>query len=296
MSDDLAKEDPAQPLGVWHLDVVSGPNAGASVPLRDGRYRLGSCIDNDIILADPAMADHQAILSVGGGGATLEPAAPGIQSRGKRLHAGEALNVAGGCELAVGDTFMKFTPPPRRARRRWPVALAGAVPLVLMTSLAFGLTHSHVKHKPALVVHTAAVAAPARLAPTPADAQTALQIHLAGAGLSPAVALSQTNGAVVATGALQAAQLPAWTAAHMWFDGRYHGSIALVDQVAKGQPPAGPSFAIRAVSSGDVPYVIDTRGERYTVGAVVDGGWTIQYIGNDRVTLRKDGREVSETL
>jgi type III secretion protein D len=280
----------------WQLVVLSGPNAGATVPLAAGRIHLGSCIENEIVLADPAIAERQAVLAVDGRRVSLEPLSPGLQSGGKLLRPGRAVELAPGCAFAVGDTTVKLVAPSPRAPRRGAWVAAAVVPLALAGSLSFALAEHPARHGSA--VPGAEVSAKrGQLAPAaPADAAGALRTHLAAAGLSQAVEITSLGGAVIAKGTLPADRRPAWQATQVWFDAAFGNRVPMVDQVGTASPPDTPRFAVQAVSGGDLPYVIDASGERFTVGAVVDGGWTISYIGNDKIVFAKNGREVAETL
>ena len=52
------------------------------------------------------------------------------------------------------------------------------------------------------------------------------------------------------------------------------------------------SLGIEGVWRGPQPYIV-VRGQRYLVGAVVDGGWAIRGIEADRVMLEREGRLVA---
>jgi CHAT domain-containing protein len=58
---------------MWQLEVVSGPHAGQSIPLRTGAVRLGRAASNDIVLADDAtVSGCHAILHCRNADWTLE--------------------------------------------------------------------------------------------------------------------------------------------------------------------------------------------------------------------------------
>jgi hypothetical protein len=281
------------PDQAWRLLVRRGPNRGASVPLQAGSYRLGRGYDNDIILADPAIADAQAVIAVGGDQAALEPLAPGLRLSGHRVRPGRGRALRTGATVEIGDTLLEIAGPPAPRRRRWlalplgAVVLAGAVSVALATNTA--------PHQAAQAV---VAAAPPAVAPAPSAeaARAAFADALHGAGIGEAVHLTSTPGTVVAEGALDPAQMPRWTDAQMWFDQHYKGALALIDHVRPATAANDPHPRFRAVSLGAIPYVIGESGDRYTEGAVLDGGWTISAIKPDQVLLTREGRTVAVTL
>ena len=56
-----------------------------------------------------------------------------------------------------------------------------------------------------------------------------------------------------------------------------------------------PTLQIQAVWYGEHPYVLAADGEHYFKGAILDNGWMIRDIGEDRMLLAKDGETVMLT-
>jgi type III secretion protein D len=289
---DVARTD--TPDQGWRLHVRRGPNLGATVPLQAGAHRLGRRFDNDIVLADSALADAQAVIAVGREEAVIEPLAPGLRLSGHNIRPGRERALRAGSRIEIGDTLLEITGPAPRARRRWlalpigAVVLAGAVSVALATSAPPAPPHR------AFPVVTAA-ATPAA-APSAASAGAALGAQLQDAGIGGAVHLASQGGAVIAEGAIDPAQMPRWTDAQMWFDAHYKGAITLIDHVHPATAASDPHPRFRAVSLGAMPYAVGESGDRYTVGAVLDGGWTISAITPEHILLTRDGRTVAVTL
>ena len=120
--------------------------------------------------------------------------------------------------------------------------------------------------------------------------------YLRSAGLGGSVHVAQSEGAVLASGAILPADAPAWHTAQAWFDHRYGGRVALIGHPDVALEASMPTLDVAAVSFAPVASVITRDGERYTTGAVLPGGWTIVGIAANAVTLRGHGRDVQVTL
>jgi type III secretion protein D len=99
-------------------------------------------------------------------------------------------------------------------------------------------------------------------------------------------------GAVAATGTIEPAMAGRWQAIQKDFDERFGGEVTLVNSVAAKAERLPASLGIEGVWRGPQPYIV-MRGQRYLVGAVVDGGWAIRGIERDRVMLEREGRLVA---
>ncbi|MFC4160066.1 type III secretion system inner membrane ring subunit SctD [Chitinimonas lacunae] len=84
------------------LRVLHGPQAGARLPLSDGRYLLGSGERADIVLHGPAVAAEHCALDLDGDIATLEPIGGSLlgldgrlYERGDRLALGVVVEIGG---------------------------------------------------------------------------------------------------------------------------------------------------------------------------------------------------------
>jgi type III secretion protein D len=135
-----------------------------------------------------------------------------------------------------------------------------------------------------------------RTAPAPSQrsletATASLRAAVEGAGLLN-VHLSSSGGAVSASGTVEPAQARRWEALQKEFDERFVGEVTLVNSVAVKAEKLPASLGIEGVWRGPQPYIV-VRGQRYLVGAVVDGGWAIRGIEADRVMLEREGRLVA---
>ncbi|PJI54820.1 hypothetical protein CTI14_11030 [Methylobacterium radiotolerans] len=106
------------------------------------------------------------------------------------------------------------------------------------------------------------------------------------------VRVEARGGAVTATGFVEPALLTRWETLQQGFDERFLGEITLVNSVAVKAEKLPASLGIEGVWRGSQPYIV-LRGQRYFLGAVVDGGWTIRAIEHDRVMIEREGRLVA---
>jgi type III secretion protein D len=133
------------------------------------------------------------------------------------------------------------------------------------------------------------------VAPQGADAvrsaASTLEREARAAGLLN-VHVGSGSGAVTATGFVEPALSGRWEALQQGFDERFAGEITLVNSVAVRAEKLPASLGIEGVWRGSQPYIV-LRGQRYFLGAVVDGGWAIRAIERDRVMLEREGRLVA---
>ena len=217
--------------------------------------------------------------------------------------------------ISIGDASLRLSPG-SAARRplgglasaaermaNHPAKLAGAV---IVCALAVVAASHGMQKQPVQVP----LADTARLDPSPPEdhdaarpgaagsassiAQTAseeLALKLKEAGIGT-IRTSASDGRVVADGRLSEKEAAGWSSIQRWFDTKYAASTPLIANVAIG-PLAGPApVRLQAVWFGERPYIIADNGSHYYEGAVLESGWTIQRIGEDRVVLSRD----TETL
>ena len=281
----------------WSLDVMRGPNTGAHVALSSGSYRFGREAGNDIVLADPTVATEQAVLRLDASVAMLDALAPGITIGRRRAAPGRPVRLRNHDDITIGDTVLRVLGPARqRSRARFPVLLAGGA---LCATALFVTIMAPAAHRTTTQRLTAqAPAAGTRGTATPtstADVAADLTRRMQDAGIAERMHISVKDGAIVAQGVIDSDAISRWNAIEQWFDAR-HGDLALISHVTPGTGPAMPHLDIRAVWAGPVPYVISTSGDKFTEGAVIDGGWTIARIGEDGVVLTRNGRSVRVQL
>lgn len=274
----------------WSLEVAEGPNKGAVVPL-DGETRIGSGLDNDVVLADAAMADSQALFVPDGERCLLDPLAGGIRVNGRPAPTGRFVVLRDGMLVQAGDTTIRVHGPPVR-RRRTPWLLA-AVPALLAAVGIAALVGTAAPGRNAGQAQQA-VQPPPQPPPPATQAADALRQRLREAGLGDDITVRPEPGMVVATGAVTGPMLARWKELLPWFDARFTG-LPLRNLVNEAAPDDKPSIQLRAVSLGAVPYLIVASGDRYVIGSVVDG-WLVESIESDKIVFSKGAKRAEMRL
>jgi type III secretion protein D len=263
------------------------------IALPPGCFRIGRDLDNDIVLADPAVAPSLAQIVVDARGARLRPLVRGYGIPCRLITADAP------AELRFGATTLCIEAGAAVGRQARPrgVLLLGTVALLLGLGGA-ALSAGALAPAPTARSETAREAGSARAKPVQAtvmapDASRALAERLAAAGLLDAIALATLGDALLARGTITPEALPAWRAVQQWYDATYHQGPVLLRQVSETRLADRPRLAVQAVWTGAMPYLIAADGERYGEGAVIDGGWTIERIEATRILLGRGGRTVA---
>ncbi len=130
----------------------------------------------------------------------------------------------------------------------------------------------------------------------PANAVSALENHLIAAKLGDAIHITTADAALVSSGAVLPADRSAWLDAQRWFDTKFGGHVTLIDRVGVAKAGELPEIDLAAVSMTPVPNIVTRDGAHYTTGAMLKGGWSIDSIGPEGVTLRLGARTIHMTL
>lgn len=274
----------------WKLEVAEGPNTGAVIPLRVGRYRFGHDANNDIVLADAGVAEAQAIIEIDQNQrVTVRALAAGLIIGGRAIRPGRELTLRAGCDLAAGNTHLRIHGPDAPRARKRPLVAAGIAASGVFIGLMVLVLSPH-NPSPASFP-TGGLRSLDVGAARGRAALKAFEARLAALGLATRLTLSTTGNAVLVRGRLDAADMAVWQKAQHWYDATYGSVPALIAQVLPATL-SPPDFGISAVSTDDVPYVITTSGQRYTEGSVLASGWVITHIDAHEITLTRDGQTV----
>ena len=279
---------PGNPATPWRLDILSGPNAGAAMTLQPGAYSFGQADTNDIVLVDPAVASNHATIHVGTVRATLTMNEGEARIRRRMLRANAHRALRPGGEVLIGDTRLRLSGPAPAPRWRGRIILGAAVLCIAGT----GAIATQAADPQPAVPHAVRAAAPAAVHENPL---AALRAHLRTNG-PDAVRLAAAEGAIIASGTVADADRPRWHEAKVWFDSRFGAASTLIDHTDAVRAPERPILDVRAVGASPMPYVVTASGERYMVGAVIAGGWTITRVTSHEVVLDQGARQVRITL
>jgi hypothetical protein len=299
------------------FEVVSGLHGGVRLLLENGEYGIGSTPEADIILRDSGVLPRHAILGVQRGRVRLE-AIGGDVGAGKQV-----ISQGHGCllrlpfELSLGGARMRLSriDTPATDRSRFAIASLAACSAVAVV-FTIGLLREEVRAGSTRVATNlpffetrAGVAAPRRddgsananvdnapAHPVPliAEATHELADRINAANLQT-LRVSVVEGRLAVSGALSPQDTPAWSAIQQWFDQAYRGRLVLTTNIGFGEGRAMPMLQLRAVWFGERPYIITAEGAHFNQGAILDNGWVIQDIGQDRIVLSKKTETVALT-
>ena len=310
------------------LEVTGGLHNGVSLALDEGSYSIGSTAGADIVLRDAGVASEHALLRIEGGSVRIE-------AMGGDLGVGDDLVTQGhGCklrmpvELALGEARLrlshpsaveaglfagKFQPVTNFLARRPMMAAGGVICAALAVSVATHESPAPFKaaeagQEPRLAVTKAAYYSDVEQLgkfggkPDPVAAQhssveeaaTQLMAKLKSMNIQ---SLKVTSGdkRVAVAGSLTKREAAAWTAVQQWFDETYAGRVVLTANVAIGESKSAPSLRLQAVWFGERPYVITEEGAHFYEGALLDNGWILQRIAEDRLVLEREGEALALT-
>lgn len=306
------------------LEVVGGFHNGVSLFLDEGIYSIGSTADADIVLRDPGVASEHALLRIEGG-------AMRIEAMGGDLGIGEELITQGhGCKLrlpvdiAMGDARLRLSHPGAKSAgllggsfqpvgqflSKRPFAAAGGV---IVCALAVSVaTHetplpkvAEAETAPKLAVTKTAYYAdvetlgkfggktdPSQSAVE--EAATQLIARLKSVSIT-SLRVTTADKRILVAGSLTKREAAAWTSAQQWFDETYSGRVVLTANVAIGENKSAPNLRLQAIWFGERPYVITEEGAHFYEGALLDNGWVLQRIAEDRIVLEREGESQALT-
>jgi hypothetical protein len=280
------------------LFVVEGPNAGTVQKLTPAAYRIGSALDSDIVLADATLAPVHALIDIGRNRVRIEPLAGtvGVPGRAGTMEPGGAVTLALPAELTLGTSRIVLRSPVEAtvAGSRFRAVTVTAALLVILGGLSGIALSSGGGSEGSLPEQAVApeagkpvvqVAALAPVVPRQQTPQEALQSRIDAAHLD-SITLSTKGSRIVATGRLSPDDMAQWREIQAWFDRTFASSALLASEVATGAGSGAPEIVIQAVWTGDNPYLITHTGSKYFEGADLGGGWSVDRIRADAVTLR----------
>jgi hypothetical protein len=314
------------------LAVVSGIHHGVVITLACADYAVGSAPNADIVLRDPGVAAEHARLRVERGLVCVEATGGNVAVGQTFVEKGHGCRVREPVDITLGEARLRLSPidsadgvlglelrkflagrshalgeaPSGVELRKFladrPRALVGAVTcLILAVSIVVARGFASSARAPTAEGSTrVAFTDRAEIPQSTTNEQAAtttmdhamrdLTDHLARANIHM-LHISTVDDRLVVTGKLNRQEAVAWAAVQQWFDQTY-GDFVLTANVTVGDGQDTPSFQLQAVWYGDQPYVIGSDGERYYQGSVLDNGWVIREVDEDRLLLNKG----SETL
>jgi hypothetical protein len=325
--DDLQQS--AAPMGrnstQLKFEVVAGAHQGAVLMLDRADYRIGSSSNADIVLSDPGVAPEHAVLRVEHGavriGATGADVTVGQEplalSRGRRVKVPVSFTL-GAARIYLSNPDPGDPGRPLREFGGWvirnPLTASGVLACVVLavTIVAQGLSQTVRTVDRTFTAGPSDAGASERLTSgfaagpstansdrqsvaTAEDAARELSTRLDAAKIQT-LRVSAADGRLAVAGKVSQQEAIGWAAIQQWFDQTYGGRIVLTTKISTtGETRTMPALQLQAIWYGEHPYILTGDGERYFQGAVLDNGWVIRDIGEDRLLLAKDGETVALT-
>ena len=311
------------------LIVESGLHAGTVQRLSPGLYTIGSELDADVVLSDPAVASIHLILELDRNGLRLEPVqgSASIDGESVALEPGGERNLVLPASFTIGDTRIKLTAPQDAVRNRRRVRMAAiAAGALLLAVLGFQLvgafsgagpnspSAAFEQPEPASGLNNQQLAlandagsrtdqprserddlVEASLPSVTHDQAAAeLRARLAAAELSD-IDVASNADRILVRGAAEPDKMADWQDVRMWFDGAFGQQFIMVADVKEAKEEVPPRLAIEAIWLGEKPYVM-AGGRRFHVGAAIGDGWMVEHIGSDEITFKRGDKSFSLSL
>ena len=292
------------------LEVLDGVHGGVTLQLGKSVYTIGSKPSADIVLGDSGVAPEHGVVRLHGRSVIIEAVGGDIGlGKHRSITQGRGCRMTLPVHLRLGTAVLRIAPPPtdgrswlggRITQRLAAVGGIGCMALVPLAAFDTGAGTSRLEPPtvgtPASPSDSASTNGSARghassrlSTEAVADALTA---KLGAVGLLDII--TRVDGKrVVASGMISHVQRDAWSEFQRWFDRTYGAHYVFSNTVEVRSPISYPKFDLQAISFGETPYVITADGQRRYPGAVLDKGWVIKEIGQRRLTLSKDGKDLA---
>jgi hypothetical protein len=311
------RHDPARPKAGIKFEIVAGAHQGAVLTLDGTNYRIGSSPNADIVLSDAGIAPEHAVLRVDRGSVSVGATGGNITvdreslplSRGCRVNLPVSITVgAAQIHLSDPDQIIQSPGPFRQLLTTAGVTVCAALAIAIAAqewrgaaglspvAVTVGSADAGAAEPSPPQQELSAANAPNPSGPTAEDAMGALNTRLDGSKIR-SLHISAENGRLVATGTLTKQEAAEWAAIQQWFDQTYGGRFVLTTRI---EPPSSaralPALQLQSIYYGEPrPYIMTADGEHYFKGAVLDNGWILRDITEDRVLLGKDGETAALT-
>ncbi|HLK82472.1 MAG TPA: FHA domain-containing protein [Xanthobacteraceae bacterium] len=308
------------------FEVVAGTHEGAVLMLDWADYRIGSSPNADIVLSDEGVAAEHAVLRLRPGGVRIDATGGDVTVEQERLPLWRGSRVRLPVNLTIGAARICLSgdgeddPAPRLdGLGRWlirnPLTAAGALACLVLAAAVITRELPQSARTAVLAAttgtsdvdalqHSRSGSAAAGRSIASAYTQSAVTAeqaaHELGARLDAAkigtLHVSAADGRLAVAGKVSREEALRWAAIQQWFDQTYGGRIVLTTDIsAAGEARTMPALQLQAIWYGEHPYIVTEDGERYFEGAVLDNGWIIREIGEDRLLLAKGGETVALT-
>jgi len=312
-------------LAKLKFEVVAGTHEGAVLMLDPADYRIGSSSNADIVLSDPGVAPEHAVLRVEHGTVRIGATGADVTVEQEPLPLSRGRRVKLPVNFRLGEAQIYLSDPDRDDPHqrlgelgRWvirkPLTVAGALAGFVLGVAVVAQELPQAARTVGLAVTTSSAdaGAPKRMtdgsavgpsaaiadrqsAVTAEDAARELNSRLDAAKIQT-LHVSAVDGRLAVYGKVSPQEAIDWAVIQQWFDQTYGGRVVLTTKISPpGEPRTMPALQLQAIWYGEHPYIVTADGERYFQGAVLDNGWIIRDIGEDRLLLAKGSETVALT-
>jgi hypothetical protein len=303
------------------FEVVAGAHRGAALLLEEGDYRIGSSPDADIVLSDRGVAPGHAVLHVDGrGGVRLSASGADVTVEREPLPVSHGCRVRLPASFTLGPAEIHLSRAEENAAGRAIAIRRGLVAVAVLAGVGLAVAVARellpvVDGDVGRAVRTATSGDGAggdsvgSLSRPPAGPSTALSGSPSGPTMDDALKalnerleaekietlkISTENGRLAATGTLTGPAADKWAAIQQWFDQTYGSRFVLATRLDPPEAPRSmPALHLEAIWYGERPYIVTADGEHYFTGAVLNNGWVVRDIDQNRVLLAKGGETVA---
>lgn len=317
----LMRSEAIQP----QLEIVEGLHTGVRLDLDDGEYSLGPTPNCDIVLRDKGVLPQHAVLRIERGQVRVEATGGDLLVGEVKVTTGHGCHVRMPAVITLGEAALRLsrgaeTDATLFSRMRTatkglsnrPMEVAGSVLFCAVAVAALSHLPSQstpesertqipisTETVPASLADDNAVDPPREaMAAVPAGSAAVKQAadefdsRLRAAGIQ-SLKVEAEDGRVAARGRLTNGQAAQWAVIQRWFDQTYGSQVVLTANVVIGNN--GPLLRLQAVWYGERPYIIADNGAHYYEGGVLDSGWIVTRISDERVLLSKDNETFALT-
>lgn len=288
------------------LFVLNGELRGVSVPLSEAPLRVGSSDDCDVILFDEDQCGAEVTITATGNRLRLVEGTGDVRVGLGHVKPGKSRTVKSGVPFKVGSAELMITQSladadrAQKAYHKRSSKLAFAASFALLVGLV-GLV-AYTGGRGSVVAQPAPVALKAPSSKNNPSfsaviAANAMQAKLDESGLTRLAATpDRLNGTVKVRGKVLESQRSVWREASTWFDTKYGTTVMLDAEINMAPATVTLPFSVTAVWMGNTPRLTLHDGSQSFAGDLLPGGWRLDVIESNSVTISRDGESLTVPL
>lgn len=312
--------------GSFRLEILEGLHRGVEITLGEGEYSLGQDTACDIVLSDEGVAKHHTVLRLTYDDASIEAVGGRILVDGLEIASGYGCRLRTPTRLTIGSAVVSLTVPREqkhapagqfgdmlRLLHEHPVTAASGIIACAVTAIfvsqlmatpgrrantspivqsAAGNERNVAEiaagAKKAIERESTAIKAVGNRSLPVANAYEALKKKLGEAGIQ-SIQLTMGDQTIAAKGRISDAEADKWLTIQRWYDNNFSSAALLNVNVAVGPLPGPAPVRLQAIWFGERPYIIPENGVRYYEGSILETGWVVEKITEERLLLTKNG-------